>query len=434
MRMLVMNLTVHDNQILKGKDQNHRVVQSLRDKNLASLVSKGFLIFPNQISDSNDLTKADYIFQTRNTEIWTCNMTGILGQSGDSVRIHSRFTSPSFDEDYFLRYMIEKVLNYNVVDHQLNASKEQGYYDLLIFLFPYYLNAAMRKGLYKEYVTREYNNSNVKGSIHISHHLRDNIPFTGKIAYQTREFSFDNPMMRLVRHTIEHIEQKAPEILLINDSTRKNVSVIKNSIRNFTPFDRQSVIQENISKSIAHPYYLEYSNLQKVCLQIILEEKSIFYDEEQKINGILIDVAWLWEQYIWKVTNWQHYERGSGSGGFYLFKGSKKGPRYPDFTVGQIPIDTKYKKQLNTREDYNQMITYMYILQNAKTERKYGVFLQPFQSDDVDRKRLIELGSLNGHGGFLYSYNFLIPQEATDYIDFIHNMKYEEEKLNSFCF
>ncbi|MEX1474644.1 guanosine 5'-monophosphate oxidoreductase, partial [Enterococcus sp. C84] len=82
------------------------------------------------------------------------------------------------------------------------------YYDLLVFLFPYYLNEAMRKGIYKEYVKREYNNANIKGAVDVAKHIRSNVPFVGKVAYRTREFSYNNHLTQLIRHTIEKIQNE----------------------------------------------------------------------------------------------------------------------------------------------------------------------------------------------------------------------------------
>lgn len=66
----------------------------------------------------------------------------------------------------------------------------------------------MRKGLFKKYIRRRYNDGNVKGTIDISHHIKQNTPIVGNIAYIQREFSFDNSLMELVRHTIEFIKRK----------------------------------------------------------------------------------------------------------------------------------------------------------------------------------------------------------------------------------
>lgn len=44
--------------------------------------------------------------------------------------------------------------------------------------------------------------------IDIARDIKKNTPFIGNIAYSQREFSYDNSLMDLVRHTIEFIKQK----------------------------------------------------------------------------------------------------------------------------------------------------------------------------------------------------------------------------------
>ena len=39
------------------------------------------------------------------------------------------------------------------------------------YLFKYYFMNALAQGIYKKYVWNKYNNSRVKGSIDISHHI-----------------------------------------------------------------------------------------------------------------------------------------------------------------------------------------------------------------------------------------------------------------------
>ena len=66
----------------------------------------------------------------------------------------------------------------------------------------------MRKGIYKIYVRNEYNDSNVKGTIDINRHIKMNTPFLGNISYSQREFSYENYVIQLIRHTIEFIKRK----------------------------------------------------------------------------------------------------------------------------------------------------------------------------------------------------------------------------------
>ena len=64
--------------------------------------------------------------------------------------------------------MLQKVLHYNVTINEISSSDNHSYYDLLVYLFPYYLEEAMRKGFYKEYVYHSYNDSNVRGQLDIN--------------------------------------------------------------------------------------------------------------------------------------------------------------------------------------------------------------------------------------------------------------------------
>lgn len=74
-------------------------------------------------------------------------------------------------------------------------------------MFPKFLNEALSQGLYKEYKRNEYNDANVRGTIDINRHLRSNMPFNGRVAYRTREFSHDNHVTELIRHTIDYISK-----------------------------------------------------------------------------------------------------------------------------------------------------------------------------------------------------------------------------------
>ncbi|MGC3164680.1 5-methylcytosine restriction system specificity protein McrC, partial [Enterococcus faecium] len=73
-----------------------------------------------------------------------------------------------------------------------------------------------------------------------------------------------------------------------------------------------NILQKNILHPVKLSYYEEYSALQQICIQILSEEKSGFGSDKNQIHGIIIDVSWLWEDYIGKVTGWKHYGRDKG--------------------------------------------------------------------------------------------------------------------------
>ena len=77
-----------------------------------------------------------------------------------------------------------------------------------MYLFPKYLQAALRKGLYKEYQRFSHNNSHVKGVIDVETISRKTFLSREILLHNEREFTYDNPLMQLIRHTIEYIKNQ----------------------------------------------------------------------------------------------------------------------------------------------------------------------------------------------------------------------------------
>ncbi|MCZ9999532.1 McrC family protein [Brachyspira hyodysenteriae] len=67
----------------------------------------------------------------------------------------------------------------------------------------------------------KHNDANVKGTIDINRYIKNNIPFNGKISYNTREYSYDNNINQLIRHTIEYINTKNRYILSYDSEIKK---------------------------------------------------------------------------------------------------------------------------------------------------------------------------------------------------------------------
>lgn len=416
------SFTLEDNSAI-DELESHSIVTKLANKDLATLDKENFIIFPQQLKNSDDLDQDNYIFQQRNGKTRTCNIVGIIGDGQDEFHINSRF-SKNDRRNYFLRYMIQQVLNYNVVNNKLNQSQEVSYYDLLVFLFPYYLNKALAKGVYKEYVQRQYNDANIKGPIDIARQIKNNIPFVGKVAYRTREFSYDNNITELIRHTVEKIQLEHNFLLLSSETIKENVRIINQITNSYSRMDRVNIVQNNILNPVKYGYFKEYAELQRLCIQILTEEKIGFGDDGSQVYGIIIDVAWLWEEYICKITGWKHYGRKEELATKNLFQKlgiENQQHRYPDFEDNGIPIDTKYKRNIDKRNDYNQLATYIHIMKASK-----GVFLQP--TDNSDMQGLNLLGELYG-GGEMFSYKFFVPQNYKTYLDFKKQIQEIENNL-----
>lgn len=198
------------------------LTNQILDKTLNQLEEEDLFVFPNIKDNSDDLSGDQMVLQSVNNSYRSSNVMGFLGFDDEELIIQSRFSLVQDDEqqndDYFFQYLLEKVLDQpNVTDFETSFSQSERIFNLYIFLFPLYLKKAMRKGLYKTYVLRSYNNSNVKGIIDVKKHVQVNTPFVGNVAFKQREFSFDNALNQLVRHTIEYIKTKEfGKIILAN--------------------------------------------------------------------------------------------------------------------------------------------------------------------------------------------------------------------------
>ena len=426
----MMRITDNQHKIVKEEfvEEYPKLSNLLLDRTLESLSQdERIFIFPNDLKNSPDLEKDQKIFETVNQKIKTGNVIGFLGCGQERLTISSRFSDKS--NDHFLHYLLQKVLHINLTSLDVALSREDKLYQLLMYLFPKYLQAAIRKGLYKEYQRFSHNDSHVKGVIDVRNHLKKNLPFTENIAYTTREFTYDNPLMQLIRHTIEYIKnQKSIGQGVLDNllTSRENVAEIVRVTPSYKLADRAKIIRGNQSKPIRHAYFHEYRKLQELCLMILNQEKHGLGYQDQKIHGILFDVAWLWEEYVHTLLPkyFIHPRNKEKLGGISVFSVGKR-KVYPDFYQEELKIvlDAKYKKLELTekginREDLFQLISYSYIL---KAEKAGLVF--PSKDKVVDN----EIGKLAGYGALLKKWSIHIPKTTLSYSEFCNMIEISEE-------
>ena len=145
--------------LLRIKDNTQRKKESfsqigiltgkIADKTLEQLEREGVFVFPEIIKDAEDITQDQIILQSINDTYRTSNIMGFLGCGDERLIIESRFSGDG--EDFFFQYLLDKVLDFpNIVDMDADANQDNRFFNFLLFLFPHYLKAAMRKGLFKK--------------------------------------------------------------------------------------------------------------------------------------------------------------------------------------------------------------------------------------------------------------------------------------------
>lgn len=372
-------------------------------KSLKSL-GEDILVFPQDFDVYGDDIGKGVAFNIDGSQLRTGNIMGFIGRGDTMIKIGSRFDNNN--RDYFMHYMLEKVLSINLFDLNYSTNREE-IFDILPFLFPYYLKKALAQGIYKEYQTFKRNDSAFRGVLDVTRHIRLNYPATGNVAYKTREHTLDNTITELIRHTIECIARKdfCSSILSCDEDTKAFVSQIVSATPSYNPQDRQKVINANLRPKI-HPYYSEYTSLSRLCLQILKNEEMKYGSDNDEIHGILFDGAWLWEEYLNTILGpkgIKHPKNKDNKGGFPLFK-NRRAWRYPDFYADNVVLDAKYKsydgKDIEdvSREDLAQIISYMYVQQAHA-----GMVLSPGKSV---RESVSEL---RGHGGIMSLMTLAVP-------------------------
>lgn len=427
-------LTIKDNKLILKTDfyDVRDITAVIADKTFEQLEKDGIFVFPEIIKDAEDISRDQMVLQSYNDMYATGNVMGFLGAGNQRLIIKSRFSD---GEDYLFQYLLNKVMDFpNMVDLETDAKQDNALFNLLVFLLPHYLKKAARKGAFKTYIRKQYSDSNVRGTIDVARHIRRNTPFIGNIAYSQREYSYDNYLMELVRHTIEYIKAKPYGGRLLN-SAKDEVKLVVDSTPDYSPGDRRKIIEDNKKNTIRHAYYHEYRDLQRLCILILQNEKQQMGYGKRKVYGILFDGAWLWEEYINTLVEdyFYHPMNKARKDEQRLFNG-KIGPIYPDFigkdANNRIIADAKYKPISNIfGHDYLQVLAYMF-----RFDAKKAFYFYPEATDESDKELWLNKGSTYEEDVVprddicLIKHGLRIPQNSCSYEEFkeeIHNTEIE---------
>lgn len=413
------------------EDNEYADLMEISDIKLSEIQTEDYpniFLFPDSIEGFERNLGRRTICHIEDKKLFTDRIVGFIGRNSTHLSINSRFVQGS-NRDYFLHYMLQKVSRIDLL-RLMHPTEIDSVFDFLIYLFPLCLKRAIRQGMYKQYIPREYNNQKVKGVIDFHRQIRLNEPYNGRIAYKTREYSFDNDVTQLIRHTIEYLlgREDCIDILNVDQETRSAISQIIEATPSYSPHNRTAIISRNCGL-VSHPFYTNYTTLQKLCLQILRHEEIKYGHEKDEIYGVLIDAAWLWEEYIALVIqdHFIHYKINTDTP-IHLFA-SKRQQIVPDFISidKRVIADAKYirldKEQIYSEERatdiYYKTIAYMY---RFCTNVAYLLF--PVANEEkkiIPYRILTEMTGVNG--GVIYKLGLVIPTNCCYYSQFVGRMK-----------
>lgn len=411
-----------------------RLISKIADKTLEQLENEGIFVFPKILRDADDITKDQMVLQSVNNYYLSSNVMGFMGLGDEKLIIESRFSGKG--HDFLFQYLLEQVFDVpSIVDLETDANHEERIFNLLVFIFPHYLKSAMRKGVFKTYVRKTYNDSNVKGTIDIARHIAKNTPFVGNMAYSQREYSLDNDLMELIRHTVEFIKYK-PYGHKILAQVKDEVTDVISATPNYEVCNRQKVINANKANVIRHAFYREYRELQNLCLLILQHQKHQIGMGSRKVYGLLFDGAWLWEEYMNSLVDeiFYHPMNKAAKGSQRLFD-HNRGLIYPDFISRDVDTrviaDAKYKPINNIgNKDYLQVLAYMF-----RFDARKGYYFYPEAGEEEDAVLWLNRGSTYEKNVearddiCIIKHGFRIPTGLTEYGTFVEQMRESKRKF-----
>ena len=381
----------------------------------------GLLVFPSDVEEFTGGIGEQRLIQWDGGTARSGNLMGFVRRGGTLLGIHSRFVNDD-GRDFFLHYMLQRVMSLNLFDLPFPTADEE-VVNLLVYLFPSLLQRALRQGVYQEYRSFDYNDTNVRGTIDVPRHLRHNIPFAGRVAYRSHEYTADNGVIQLIRHTIEYIDQRpAISELLCSPLVQPDVRTIRELTPTYDRHQRESVVRRNL-RPVKHPYYSDYRLLQQLCLHILREENTKYGSDENEVYGLLFDGAWLWENYLATVLpHFIHADNIFRKNAIYAFVAPKGFRLYPDLRTENFVLDAKYKRYESgglSADDLHQVVSYMYLLRVS-----CGGVAVP-ANESLKREHI-----LNGNGGTFGVYGLKIASAAQSFREFAKSMRQNED---NFC-
>ncbi len=255
------------------------------------------------------------VFAIYNKKYSAKKYAGILTYQGHTVIINSRFDQiptgdSKNDKTYFLQYALEKIeWNKLHIRYFMNMPARGGggaLTQLLIPIFLHQVQEAYRVGVFRQYRNFQHNDSKFRGPIDIPRHIRMNPISNGKIAYNTREYTIDNPTNHLILATRRLLEQREDTKVvleqILSDSPELDMPFQRLGWELGVPEVKRSQINGIIADNrnpITHPFHRRYEDVRKTALKILQNEGlQLMTDDSDEVNAILIPMDKVWERLL----------------------------------------------------------------------------------------------------------------------------------------
>ena len=335
------------------------------------------------------------LFRKLGSQWFTGNFVGVLSLGNDgSIEIYSRFE----DDNHrfaFINHMLNKIYDLNdlLLTKGGNNKTDINLDFLLKITFLSKLRKAYREGEYKSYEKVYKNDTAPRGTIDIARHIKLNLcPENYKVAYSYNEYTSRNSYIYLVRLCYEMLFEK------VKKPKGKEIDDLLFKSQDYWSYDKRQIIHKNENKPITSPLFKCHRDLQKFCLDVLKHKKMTLdsFGTEDGKYGVLIDCAWLWEEYVATLLkDYFIHKTMSSKEKDCLFADEMGKPIQriiPDY-VGKnyLPViaDAKYMNLYGKRDlqdEQRNSVYYKTVTYMLRYQSKLGMIFYPSKSEDVNAK------------------------------------------------
>ena len=346
-----------------GKKQNEEEFVFIDNKNFGNIVGvlhekdwsgrKLKNLFNSTIKDDSN---NDYALN-KDDELSEEFIESIISKKYDiTLQISSRFDD---ENTYFLPTMLlHKKDNIESNPDLFALENDEDLFEfLMLCVFKSRIKEAYINGLYRKYTRFENNDSRLKGTIDIPRHIKLNVGMNnGKIAYNYRENTVDNPLNHLILYVYQYTKKKYPEFaprLFDDDYEFSKIIMEISSYTNTFGVDNVEKVIHKCRNTISHPFYFAYEQVRETCIKILNNiGLSMFDGVDDNVQGILFYIPDLWEDYLEDILNnsidFNRMYVKSQSSQYVL----EKKETWPDFVFGDktdsnqklfMVLDAKFK-------------------------------------------------------------------------------------------
>lgn len=255
------------------------------------------------------------VFAYHKNSYWTQGYAGVLEFEGRTVTINSRFDHVKGhaireNNTFFLQYCLETI-GWNQISARvfMNMHTMGGLglmSQLLIPIFLFQVERAYQVGVFRQYRSHAHNDSKVRGAIDISRHIRLNTLNNGKIAYNTRDYTLDNPTNHLILQVLQVISQE-PSSKSILDRFLTHSPDLKTPFQRLTwelgepsvkPSHIRGILEKN-RQPITHPYHRNYEAVRRTALLILQGQGlSLLQNKKDQVQGFVLNMPDIWEKLL----------------------------------------------------------------------------------------------------------------------------------------